>query len=912
MQSTNLRAPLESMAAQYTVSEIDAQGTVTLQPQLSAQEEMAQQIAQLWDSYTNFQGLPDISDTTGNDDSDMESTVSDSDNAQSSADAVESGAEGGPATDMDAYAVRAKVHEQLTLAQSEIQVSLDMVRLLLAAKKRAARGESAGAGGSSLLTHDQAVAGSTAFAALVGGDIGAEVTVGGLPFPVGMVDTIKTERRAQPAGSEQHTSELKFVLGAKYRQLGEAADTLLHSSQRLQAMARAESGFWRTAFALRRRNWVVQQQRQLLGHSAARRAVVYGDRYFVRYGYADSGSAFAEDGLAEVLRPSDDAQRSGEEEESDVVMASTSSSSSSLDAQHAVAPLFIPSNDRRRMQVRLFGTEGQAALEPGHADSADYCDAGAATPLDRTHARLLAARRALFDRELYHRLCKEARVLDLGSVRSATNPTPESLIHDILVTSLSRDSTAVRLEWMLGDECDSAARMESENSFVAWQSAYYARLALVMAAMRQRRLHCEVKQHSLGANLPTRAHVSATSGRAPPPPDAFVAVAAAPPPPPPAPATATATGAATPLATGMSAVPSGSDTAGGSGSGSPAAAVAATVAGIDSAAAESSVPGPSTAFAVARADLLILAPVLQAIQFATWQHVLSAHTQLACAAWRRLIGEPVEVVSHFARSYRAPAAELLSARNAARTLCATGDDAEGMAYVTRMRCTGGSILAYRVDSLGNLVFIRGYFPPSPAQTTTIGSPLGEDDSGTCSAKAVLPETDQVSIHRLFRVIPLAGLPEFADQLRREMQSLVLLRVAAALSKCSYRRNGRRCQMGQWYVHQAQLCVVGECWEGARHRQIIGVPCWNAADSRPPVAAGLGDHHLPLDSASAWRLSLAFGPKHPTAFDTPPDNNGSRIPWTTVYPPLPGSPMAEQISELKTFEERLFKVLVSSF
>ncbi|KAJ2496175.1 hypothetical protein IWW47_003849, partial [Coemansia sp. RSA 2052] len=644
MQSSTLCTPLESMAAQYTVNEIDAQGNVTLQPQLSAQEEMAQQIGQLWDSYNNFQGLPDISDTSStntmddsdNDSDDMESKASngdDSHDATATLPSADHHGGGGPsgsadADDMDAYTVRAKVHEQLTLAQSEIQVSLDMVRLLLAAKKRAARGGDGGAAqttagssaSSSLLAkHDQAQAGSTAFAALVGGDIGTEVTVGGLPFPVGMVDTIKTERRSQAkdSSSEQQTNELKFVLGAKYRQMGETADTLLLSSQRLQSMARAESGFWRTAFELRRRNWVVQQQRQLMGpSSAARRMMLYGDRYFVRYGYADAGSSFAEDGLAEVLRPSDDCQREegegeGDAEDSDFAMTSPSSGvqrgGASTIAASAVAPLFIPSKDRRRMQVRLFAAGGQGPDEPsgpGFADSSDYFRiTGAATLFDRTHARLLGARRALFDRELYQRLCKEARVLELGSIRTTTATTTtnapaseseafssssaSSLIRDILVTSLGRDNTAVRFEWALEDDAGSLSSGGGGargDSFVAWQSEYYAGLALVMAAMHQRRLHCEVKQHYLGASLPSRAHVAATGGRAQPPPDAFVAIpvsAATAAPPPPSSSSASlslptgmaqgqsqpqsATGAATPLA-------SGAETAGGSGSGSPAAA----------------------------------------------------------------------------------------------------------------------------------------------------------------------------------------------------------------------------------------------------------------------------------------------------------------------------------------------------
>ncbi|KAJ2041734.1 hypothetical protein H4S04_003379 [Coemansia sp. S16] len=879
MPSGTLRVPLESMASQFTVNEIDAQGSVTLQPHLSAQEEMAQQIGQLWDTYNNFQGLPSLPDT---DDTDSDSKSTGDDEEDDAVDLLTTTADNNDeSADMDAYMVRAKVHEQLTLAQSEIQVSLDMVRLLLAAKKRAARGDVTSGGQASLAKHDQAT-GSTAFAALVGGDIGTEVTVGGLPFPVGMVDTVKTERRAQ-ISSEQQTNELKFVLGAKYRQMGEAADTLLLSSQRLQTMARGESGFWRTAFELRRRNWVVQQQRQLM---TSKRMPVYGDRYFVRYGYADAGSSFSEDGLAEILRPSDDSSLADDEE--DVVMQSPPESSVSSQLTTPLsklgtktAPLFIPSSDRRRMQVRLFADEQNSLA--GLADSSDYCGSPLhPSALDRTHARLLSARRALFDRELYHRLCKEARVLDLGSVRSTVTSADPPGIHDILVTTLSRDNMDVRVEWMLDDTNNSEI---PGNDFVAWQSEYYAGLALVMAAMHQRRLHREVKQYYLGANLASRALVTANSGRAPPPPDAFanlpvVPTSAAQPP---VAQSQVATGAATPLA--VSAAPSGSETAA-SGSGSPAAA--AVVAGsAESTAAEASV---GTTFTVARPDLLILAPVLQGMQFAKWQHILSAHTQRACTAWRQLTGEPIEVITHFARSYQTPDSKL-SARDTRnlRQLCTTTftdndgpvASSEGMAYVIRMRFQGGSIMAFRVDSSGNLVFIKGYFPPSTDTPTSL--------------------PDQISIHRVFRIIPMAGLSEFVDQLRREMQSLVLLRVASALSKCSYQRVGKRCQMGQWYVHQAQLCAVGECWEGARHRQIIAVPCWDEDSS----------------VTGAWRLSLAFGPKHPTVFDAIPplSDNGSdrpRVPWTTVYPPILGSSMALEISNLKTFEERLLQVLISSF
>ncbi|KAJ2359803.1 hypothetical protein IW150_007686, partial [Coemansia sp. RSA 2607] len=164
--------------------------------------------------------------------------------------------------------------------------------------------------------------------------------------------------------------------------------------------------------------------------------------------------------------------------------------------------------------------------------------------------------------------------------------------------------------------------------------------------------------------------------------------------------------------------------------------------------------------------------------------------------------------------------------------------------------------------------------------------------------------EQKFIHRVFRIVPLGGLGEFTDQLRRELQSLVLLRVAAALSRCSYQRVGKQCQMGLWYVHQSQMCVVGEWWEGARHRQIIGVAKWSAERA-------VGDQGGLADTDEAWHLALYFGPKHPTAFDQPNGAIGVRVPWITCYPPPPSQKDSSALPS-KPFEERLFNLLIDTF
>ncbi|KAJ2127140.1 hypothetical protein IW136_006478, partial [Coemansia sp. RSA 678] len=253
------RAAVESLAAQLAVNEIDQSGKVVLEPELSVQDMMTRQIGQLWEQHANFDGLSDT-------DSDTMSTTGDEEKAV--------------ATDkedatMDAYAVRASVHEHLRVAQSEIQVSLDMVRLLLAAKKRAAREAAVQLqDGAQLARHGQEQRQKElGFAARVG-DV--EVTVGGTPFPIDILGAVRVDAAHatnQAQQQQRREDELRFVLGAKHKQLTESADTLERSAQRLKKMARGEARFWRTAFELRRRNWVVLHQSQVPGMQRA-----FGDR----------------------------------------------------------------------------------------------------------------------------------------------------------------------------------------------------------------------------------------------------------------------------------------------------------------------------------------------------------------------------------------------------------------------------------------------------------------------------------------------------------------------------------------------------------------------------------------------------------------------------------------------------------
>ncbi|KAJ2121709.1 hypothetical protein IW147_004026 [Coemansia sp. RSA 720] len=763
------RAAVESLAAQLAVNEIDQSGKVVLEPELSVQDMMTRQIGQLWEQHANFEG---ISDT----DSDTMSTAGDEDKV------VATDNDGEPT--MDAYAVRASVHESLRVAQSEIQVSLDMVRLLLAAKKRAAREAAVQLQeGAQLSRHGQEQRQKElGFAARVG-DV--EVTVGGTPFPVDILGAMRVDAAHatnQVQQQQRREDELRFVLGAKHKQLTEAADTLERSAQRLKKMVRGEARFWRTAFELRRRNWVVLHQSQVPGMQRA-----FGDRYFVRFGYADAGSPFADDAVAELLRSDDDP----EDDAMDVDGAEPT-------------PVFIPKTDDRAIAVSL------AVAAQGRQSSVLGFSTAGATPVeghtayDRLHQRLLRARCGLFDRELFHRLCREARVLELGSVRTVGPNT------DVLMVALSRDNVGVRFEWSL-QEPNSAldTRFDEKSQFAQWQGEFYAGMARVMVGMSQRRAHAAAKSFQLGDGLLSRA-LLATSGVARRvAPEAFASVT------------------------------------------------------------DDSASGEATAV-VARADLLVLSPALQGAQFAKWQHVLSASVQRACAAWRRLVDEPIEVISHLARTHRIPAA------NQSRV---HGTQADNLVYMVRMRFQGGTVMEFWLATIGRMYFVKGYYPPM---------------AKFAQQSDVRARPEQSLIRRVFRVVPMSSLGEFRDQLRRELQSLVLLRVAAALTRDqALARRGWR--MGQCHVHQSQMCVVGELWQNARQRQIIGVAKWDASSPSTCALAGIGD-------SEEWNLTLYFGPKHPTTFDIPRNMSG---PWVTCYPPT------QPLVPRKQFEEQLLDTLLSA-
>ncbi|KAJ2637525.1 hypothetical protein GGF40_002300 [Coemansia sp. RSA 1286] len=842
--SLNLTASVESAETRYTVSEINDQGAAVLTAPSTAKDRLSLQIGQLWETHNNFTGLSDSE--SDNEDSIIPDTVTDAAAPVSDA-------------DLDAYAVRAKVHDSLTMAQSEIQVSLDIVRLLLAAKKQAARDVGA-ATISGFLKHDQPVGAPAApsFNALVGGDDATEVQIGGLPFAVGVLDTVRTEARVDSDGA-------RFVLGAKHKQLHEAADTLESSAQRLREMVHGESGFWATAFGLRKKGWVVQHHAQVFGHGG------WGDRYFVKHGYGDCGSSFAESELAELLRSDDN-------DESSLVM---------------------PVADTRRVAVRLLAAERAAVSErfvSGAAASARADVHGVDGRLESTHRRLAAARDALFDRELFHRLCREARVLELGSMRGVSDSVASGSgsgsggVRDVLAVPLSRDNISVQLQWTM-DAAQPDESCSAPGSFAAWQSRLYARTALTMAALHQRRQHRATKAYLLGDGLSSRALSSSLAPSRGHPPEAFVSSVVS--------------------ATADSAAASAADSVG----------LASTV-------------------VVSRAELLLLAPVLQALQFAKWHHLLTAITQRAVSAWRRLVDEPIEVITHFGRTFRTPGHEQRAAGygtmspeemrewqhfysgrpvsgpgvGGGRKHATAATEPVSNAYLIRMRFPGGTVMAIRLDSGGSLFFAKGYFPPPVPVIPAPDSPDSPDSSNGNGAQqqqqlgaAVGPWPEQKLIHRVFRIVPLAGLAEFTDQLQRELQSLVLLRVAAALSKCSYRRVGKQCQMGQWYVHQSQGCVVGEWWEGARHRQIIGVAKWclssSSSSSKNGGHSGVGVG----DQEDSWNLVLYFGPKHPTVFDIPDSPSmGSRVPWITCYP------NTGFVKKYRGFEDNLFELLVSTF
>ncbi|KAJ2819757.1 hypothetical protein IWW50_005340, partial [Coemansia erecta] len=221
-----------------------------------------------------------------------------------------------------------------------------------------------------------------------------------------------------------------------------------------------------------------------------------------------------------------------------------------------------------------------------------------------------------------------------------------------------------------------------------------------------------------------------------------------------------------------------------------------------------------------------------------------------------------------------------------------------LAYMVRMRFQGGTVMAFWLDSSGRLYFCKGFYPPMGK----MAMPQSQSQSSEAVNSGL--RQDQSLIRRVFRVVPMSGLAEFRDQLRRELQALALLRVAAALTRSDWSLARQGWRMGQCHVHQSQMCVVGDLWQGARQRQIIGVAKWEeepATVVHGAALAGIGD-------SEEWDLTLYFGPKHPTAFDAPRNLSG---PWVTCYPPPPGNRQNTVASPRKQFEEHLLDTLLSA-
>ncbi|KAJ1803328.1 hypothetical protein LPJ56_006985, partial [Coemansia sp. RSA 2599] len=118
--SFNLTAPVERAETRYAVSEIDDQGTAVLSAPATVRDKLTQQIGQLWQTHANFTGLDQPEHSDGDADQDAADTETQPTLASSSVGGSGSSLESAE-NELDAYAVRAKVHDALTLAQSEIQ-----------------------------------------------------------------------------------------------------------------------------------------------------------------------------------------------------------------------------------------------------------------------------------------------------------------------------------------------------------------------------------------------------------------------------------------------------------------------------------------------------------------------------------------------------------------------------------------------------------------------------------------------------------------------------------------------------------------------------------------------------------------------------------------------------------------------
>ncbi|ORX66425.1 hypothetical protein DL89DRAFT_63652 [Linderina pennispora] len=242
-ESQKLRVAAET-SDDLLAYELQDSGAAIPQPELSAQDQMAKQIAQLWAAHANFDGLSE------SDASEQDTAVADKNPASNE-------------PELDAYAVRAQVHERLAHAQSEIMVALDVVQLLLA-NERQKLTEALGNAGGVKKKHDDVHVSRVAATA-----VASVVPDHPMPLPVGALGTTRTDKVR--LAEQQKVDRMKFVLGAKQQQLKEAADILSESAQRLQNVANSENRFWRGAFEMRRRNWTVMQ----------RNRKVFGDRFFI-------------------------------------------------------------------------------------------------------------------------------------------------------------------------------------------------------------------------------------------------------------------------------------------------------------------------------------------------------------------------------------------------------------------------------------------------------------------------------------------------------------------------------------------------------------------------------------------------------------------------------------------------------
>ncbi|OZJ05774.1 hypothetical protein BZG36_01306 [Bifiguratus adelaidae] len=295
-----LKLSLEPYAGEAPI-DVDENGYEIPKEVVSLREQLTRDVDRLWVERGELRNITaeNLRQKAHRDDNKVENGHQGDQTEATAADAAPGSEAAGKSLEVVLAELRRGVFERLNNAKSEIDVTLDVVNLLIS----------------------QAKASATPTDRIV--------------LAPGI---LKTSYIPHPRATlKKQTNDLILNFGLKRRQLTTSSDNLIETAKSMQKIVDREKAFWDEGLRLRKQRWMMHA---VSNAPPSQALTATARRVFVQYGFADVGSRFQESSHAEITRNADtDIQE---------------------DNPESFIQITLPHRQRTTLQVKILDSSGQA------------------------------------------------------------------------------------------------------------------------------------------------------------------------------------------------------------------------------------------------------------------------------------------------------------------------------------------------------------------------------------------------------------------------------------------------------------------------------------------------------------------------------------------------------------------------